>query len=135
MTGKIASDHERGQVDPETLELAPGTMHEAREGWIPSLATEAEIIDALEKAFDYRGDVTITRKDGAVVEGYIFDRRAGTSLTKSVVRLFPQDSDEKMTIAYCDIAALAFTGKDRAAGASWEAWVKKWKEKQGKDSL
>jgi hypothetical protein len=84
----------------------------------------------LEKAFDYRGDVTITRKDGSVVEGYIFDRRTGSSLAESFVRLFPKDSSEKMTIAYSDIAGLAFTGKDRAAGASWEAWVKKWNEKR-----
>lgn len=134
MTGKIASEHERRQVDPDALELAPGVKHETREGWIPSLASEAEIFDALEKAFDYRGDVTITRKDGAVIEGYIFDRRAGGSLADSVVRLFPKDSEEKMNLAYSEIAALAFTGKDRAAGASWEAWVKKWKEKKGKDS-
>lgn len=134
MTGKIASEHERSQVDPDALELAPGVKHETREGWIPSLASEAEIFDALEKAFDYRGDVTITRKDGAVIEGYIFDRRAGGSLANSIVRLFPKDSEEKMSLSYSEIAALAFTGKDRAAGASWEAWVKKWKEKKGNGS-
>jgi hypothetical protein len=130
MTGKSASEHQTEHVDPESLELAPGTKHEVLEGWIPSLASEQETVEALEKAFDYRGDVTITRKDGSVVEGYIFDRRTGDSLASSSVRLFPKDSSEKMTIAYTDIAGLAFTGKDRAAGASWEAWVKKWKEKK-----
>src|SRR2546425_241389 len=29
----------------------------------------------------------------------------------------------KLEIAYTDIAALAFTGKDTAAGKSWESWV------------
>jgi hypothetical protein len=130
MTGKSASEHQTKPIDPESLELAPGTAHEVLEGWIPTMASEQETVDALEKAFDYRGDVTITRRDGSVVEGYIFDRRTGASLAESFVRLFPKDSAEKMVIAYSEIAGLSFTGKDRAAGASWEAWVRKWKEKK-----
>ncbi len=130
MTGKSASEHQSPHPDPDSLELAPGTKHENLEGWIPDLASEAETVEALEKAFDYRGDVTITLKNGSTVEGYIFDRRTGASLTESFVRLFPKDSDEKMVIPYSNIAGLAFSGKDRAAGASWEAWVKKWKEKK-----
>ena len=100
------------------------------EGWIPELASEAELRDALEKAFDYRGDVTITRKDGSRVEGYIFDRRNAATLAESVVRLIPQNSREKISIPYSDIAALAFSGRDTAAGKSWEAWVRKYWEKK-----
>jgi hypothetical protein len=85
---------------------------------------------ALEKAFDYRGDVTITRKDGSKVEGYIFDRRSGKTLSDSIVRLYPKDSGEKLAVPYADIAALAFTGRDTAAGKSFEAWVKKYWEKK-----
>jgi hypothetical protein len=125
MTGKAA-----GNVDPDTLELAPGTKHENLEGWAPVLGSDAEVLDALEKAFDYRGDVTINCKDGSVIEGYIFDRKTGATLAQSWVRLFPKDSQEKLSIAYSEIAGLTFTGKDRAAGASWEAWVKKWNEKK-----
>ena len=125
MTGKAA-----GNVDPDTLELAPGTKHENLEGWVPTLGSDAEVLDALEKAFDYRGDVTITCKDGSVIEGYIFDRKTGSTLAQSSVRLFPKDSPEKLSIAYSEIAGLTFSGKDRAAGASWEAWVKKWNEKK-----
>ncbi len=98
------------------LEVVDGRDHEKIEGWIPELATEAELRDALEKAFDYRGDVTITRKDGSRVEGYIFDRRNGATLADSVVRLIPQNSAQKISIPYSDIAALAFTGRDTAAG-------------------
>jgi hypothetical protein len=118
------------QLDPDSLELAPGTEHQNLEGWTPVLGSDAEVLDALEKAFDYRGDVTIQCKDGSVVEGYIFDRRTGASLAESWVRLFPKDSAEKRSIAYSEIAGLTFSGKDRAAGASWEAWVKKWNEKK-----
>jgi hypothetical protein len=112
------------------LEVVDGRERDQIEGWIPELATEAELRDALEKAFDYRGDVTITRKDGSRVEGYIFDRRNGATLADSVVRLIPQNSAEKISIPYSDIAALAFSGRDTAAGKSWEAWVRKYWEKK-----
>ncbi len=116
--------------NPDDLEVAPGTIHEKLEGWVPTLASDDEIRTAMEKAFDYRGDVTITKKDGTSIEGYIFDRKPGKSLADSHVRLFPKDRDDKISIAYADIAALAFTGRDTAAGKSWETWVKKYQEKK-----
>ena len=112
------------------LEVVDGRQREQIEGWVPELASEAELRDALEKAFDYRGDVTITRKNGEKVEGYIFDRRSALTLSESVVRLIPQNSPTKLSIPYSDIAALAFSGRDTAAGKSWEAWVKKYWEKK-----
>jgi hypothetical protein len=114
----------------DSLEVAPGFKHEKLEGWVPELAGEEEIRQALEKAFDYRGDVTITRKDGSKVEGYIFDRRTGKTLADSAVRLFPKDADQKVSIPYSEIAVLAFSGRDTAAGKSFEAWVRKYWEKK-----
>jgi len=114
----------------ETLEVAPGRMREAVEGWLPDLATEQELREALEKAFDYRGDVTLTTKDGKKIEGYVFDRMSGPTLAASFVRILPKDSNQRQKIAYADIAALAFTGRDPAAGKSWEAWVRKYWEKK-----
>ena len=64
------------------------------------------------------------------VEGYVFDRRTGKTLADSAVRLFPKDSDRKIAIGYSEIAALAFTGRDTAAGKSFEAWVRKYWEKK-----
>ena len=116
--------------DVDALEVAPGFAHEKLEGWVPELASDEEVRQALEKAFDYRGDVTITRKDGSKVEGYVFDRRPGKSLQDSAVRLFPKDSDKKISISYAEIAALAFSGRDTAAGKSFEAWVRKYWEKK-----
>src|ERR1700731_3630068 len=113
MTGKASGhiDHEAAQavphVNPDALEVPPGTAHEQPEGWIPQLASDEEIRVALEKAFDYRGDVTITRKDGTKIEGYLFDRRGAATLKESVVRLYPRNSNEKISISYSDIAALA----------------------------
>lgn len=108
-----------------------GTIHENLQGWVPSLASDEEIRLAFEKAFDYRGDLTITLKDGQKIEGYIFDRKADTALLREcTVRLMPKDGSGKVTVHYSDIAALAFTGKDTAAGKSFEAWVKKYKERK-----
>ena len=117
-------------ADVDTLEVVSGTVHEAIEGWIPDLASEDDLRQALEKAFDYRGDVTITRKDGTKAEGYIFDRQTGPTLAESRVRLMPKDSNARIAIPYNVIAALAFTGRDTAAGKSFEAWIKKYWEKK-----
>jgi len=117
-------------TDADKLEVAPGTQHENLEGWIPQLASEEETRVALEKAFDYRGDVSITLKNGTKVDGYIFDRRTGTTLADSLVRIYPANSTEKLNIPYSDIAALAFSGRDTAAGKSYEAWVRKYWEKR-----
>ena len=141
MTGPRHADrpsHTEGSpLNPDTLEVAPGTIHESVQGWVPKLATEEELRIALEKAFDYRGDVTLTLKDNSRIEGYLFDRVTGPSLTTSFVRVLPKDSTQKLRIAYADIAALAFTGRDTAAGKSWEAWVGKYWEKKatGKGDL
>ncbi len=121
---------QRGTTNPEELEVAPGRERENLEGWIPELATDEEIRLAFEKAFDYRGDVTVTLKNGERVEGYIFDRRTGKTLADSSVRLYPKAGTQKVSICYAEIAALAFTGRDTAAGKSWEAWMQRYREKK-----
>ena len=134
MTGPRHADrpsHTEGSpLDPDALEVAPGTIHESVQGWVPELASEEELRIALEKAFDYRGDVTLTLKDHSKIEGYIFDRITGPSLSTSYVRVMPKDASQKLKIAYAEIAALAFTGRDTAAGKSWEAWVRKYWERK-----
>jgi hypothetical protein len=114
----------------DELEVVPGFERENLQGWIPQLATEADVRAVIEKAFDYRGDVTITRKNGPEITGYLFDRRIGPTLATSVVRLMLAASNERPSIPYSEIAAIAFTGRDTAAGKSYEAWVKKYWEKR-----
>ena len=126
MTGKESGHH----LDPDALEVVPGAKRQQMEGWVPDLANENELREALEHAFDYRGDVLITKKDGTKVEGYVFDRRTGSGLQDSVVRVLPKDGGSKTNVSYADIAALAFTGRDMAAGKSWENWVKQYWEKK-----
>jgi hypothetical protein len=114
----------------ETLEVAPGFEHQNLEGWISELASEDDLRQALEKAFDYRGDVTLTLKSGERVEAYIFNRLPGATLADSYLQYFTPSANDKRRVSYADIARLEFSGKDRAAGKQWEAWVKKYNEKK-----
>ena len=110
----------------EDQELAQGREREELQGSVPSLATDEERRVAFEKAFDYRGDVTLTLRDGSVVNGYVFDRRTGATLEESAVRVIPANERTKLSIPYSEIAALQFSGRDTAAGKSFEAWVRKY---------
>ena len=114
----------------EALEVAPGFAHENLEGWIPELAGEDELRQALEKAFDYRGDVTLTLKNGERIEAYIFNRQTGATLAESFVQYFTPSAPEKRKVSYAEIARLEFSGKDRAAGKHWEDWVEKYNQKK-----
>jgi len=119
-----------GLLNPDEMEHAAGREREVLEGWIPNLATEGEVREALEKAFDYRGDITLTLKGGQRVEGYLFDRRPGADLQTSTVRIIPNQEKTRVSIAYSEIAALTFSGRDTAAGKTFDAWVKKYQEKK-----
>jgi hypothetical protein len=129
-TQEAAKLDQLAHESPDEMEIAAGREREQLEGWVPELAGDAEVREALEKAFDYRGDITITRKDGSKVQGYLYDRRTGKTLADSVVRMMPSDGAGRVNIAYSDIAALAFSGRDTAAGKTFEAWVKKYWEKK-----
>jgi hypothetical protein len=118
------------RVSADEMEIAAGREREQLEGWVPELASEDEVREALEKAFDYRGDITLTRKDGSQVQGYLFDRRTGATLADSFVRIISANEKTRLNIAYSEIAALAFTGRDNAAGKTFDAWVKKYWEKK-----
>jgi len=114
----------------EALELTPAAEREKLEGWVPTLASDEDLRQALEKAFDYRGDVTLTLKSGERIEAFIFNRRTGATLADSFVQYFTPGAPEKRSLSYAEIARLEFSGKDRAAGKHWEDWVKAYSEKK-----
>jgi hypothetical protein len=113
---------------PTTTTPPAPTLH----GLIATRDDEKALIAALEQAFDYRGDVTLTLTSGTPVTGYIFDRRSGSTLAESTVRLLPADGTAKATIKYSDIAKLEFTGKDAAHGKTFENWMKRYVEARTK---
>ena len=114
----------------EALEVAPGFAHENLEGWIPELASEEDLRQALAKAFDYRGDVTLTFKSGERIEAFIFNRISGATLADSYLQYFTPTAPDKRKVSYAEIARLEFSGKDRAAGKHWEDWVEKYNQKK-----
>ncbi len=120
----------------EALELAPGTEHENLEGWVPELATDDDLRQALGKALDYRGDVTLTLKSGErreapeKIEAFIFNCHNGPTLAESWVQYYTPSAPEKRKISYTEIVRIEFSGKDRAAGKHWEDWVKAYNAKK-----
>jgi hypothetical protein len=127
MTAEV---HKFTLAEVDALEVAPGTEHENLEGWVPELASEDALREALEKAFDYRGDITITTKTGEQIEAYVFNRHTGPTLVESWVQYFTPSATDKRKLSYAEIARLDFSGKDRAAGKHWENWVKQYNEKK-----
>lgn len=105
------------------------------QGSVISSANPEALRRALDEAFDYRGDITLHLRDGRTIDGYLFDRRSGSTLESSTVRLIESRStasggEEKTTVAYSDIASLTFSGKDTAAGKTWENWLRRYAEKK-----
>lgn len=119
-----------GAVNVDEIEVVEGRAYENLEGWVPELASDDDLRAALEKAFDYRGDITLTFKSGERVEAYVFNRATGKSLADSYVQYFSSKAPEKRKVSYAEIARIEFSGKDRAAGKHWEDWIKKYSEKK-----
>ncbi|HSB62438.1 MAG TPA: hypothetical protein VLI67_12010 [Vicinamibacteria bacterium] len=103
----------------------------SRHGWRPALDGAAALAQALEAAFDYRGDVTLALADGSEVVGYLYNRDAAAAAP--FVQVFERAGGTR-TIPYAAIQALAFTGRDMAAGQSYEAWRRRRDEGRGASS-
>jgi hypothetical protein len=129
-SGRVGSGSADRETNPDRLEVVSGSERKNLEGSVAKLRTREELDAALDEAFDYRGDILITRKDGSSIEGYVFDRRRGKTSSDCYLRLLPKDGGPRVSVGYDEIAGLAFTGRDMAAGKSWEAWVEHYWEKK-----
>ena len=78
------------KVAADELENAPGTIHENLEGWVPSLATEAEIRAAFEKA-------GIGPEDVGVIQ--LQDTDAGAEVIHLAENGFCADGDQEALVA------------------------------------
>jgi hypothetical protein len=107
---------------PADIKSAPNVRDESLQGAVFTFQSERDRVEGIDKAFDYRGDVTLTLR-GQTIEGYLFNRDASASPPR--VEIFPKGSETAQIIPYADIEAIAFTGKDTADGKSWAAWVAK----------
>jgi hypothetical protein len=111
---------------PSPAEALPGSLQGA--SFDLTTLDDAARLDVLEKAFDFRGDCTLTLRDGRRLAGYIFDRSRAATLAASFVRLMPETSDDKLRVTFADIARVDF-GKDAAHGRTFDAWIKTYVEK------
>jgi hypothetical protein len=117
MTSRESTDHQDHEHDATSPQGRRFVLNET---------DRAEII---ELAFDYRGDVTLTLDDQTRTTGYLFDRRHDVESGITTIRLIEQSTGERLTFPIVRIFAIEFTGKDTAAGKSWEAWVRRYTEK------
>lgn len=98
------------------------------EGTVVELTSPEHRRKAVDLAFDYRGDVTIETLDGKSIEGYIFDR--AHDVPEPYLRILPSDGSGRIKLNLEQLRRLSFSGKDTAAGQSWETWIKKWKREK-----
>ena len=96
--------------------------HSQLEGRVFRPKTPGELAEAVELAFDYRGDITLTLVSGEQVTGYLFNRQS--SGPRPALQIFPVSGGAR-DVPYAEVSAIAFTGEDTASGKSWEAWVAK----------
>jgi hypothetical protein len=108
---------------PADIKSAPVVRATSLQGAAFTIQTEQDRVEAIDKAFDYRGDVTLTLSNGQQMEGYMSNREATAKPPR--VTLYIKGQDQPQVIPYSDITAIAFTGKDPADGKSWENWVNK----------
>ena len=107
---------------PADIKSFTAVPHGSLQNAVFTCTSDQDRREAIDKAFDYRGDVTLTVR-GEQIEGYIFNRDAAAVPPR--IELFAKGSETPQVIPYADIEAIAFTGKDTADGKSWEAWVSK----------
>lgn len=74
--------------------------------------------DLIERAFDYRGFVTLSRRDGSQIVGFVYDRGP------THVELFEADAGARLRIPIADLAHVELTGEDSAAHAQ-EVWERR----------
>jgi hypothetical protein len=86
-----------------------------------------ELEAQIEKAYDFRGHVSIKLKKGETVEGFIFNRHLGTEKIKEepYIEVMLKGSGDKRRLAVAELESIAVTGEDCAAGKSYEDYQKK----------
>ena len=95
---------------------------ESLEGWVPEIGDRVTLEEVIDRAFDYRGNVTVVRADGARLEGYVFNRNRDVSVP--FIQVFDRAGAGPYDILYSDIRTILFTGKDPASGGSYAAWLR-----------
>lgn len=89
--------------------------------------------DAVDAAFDYRGDVTVELRTGQKSIGYLFHR--DWTRGDGVVDILPHSGGVAERILVCDIVRIYFSGKDSASGKNWESWLARVAEAEARGEI
>jgi hypothetical protein len=112
-----AGDRHGFQIGCDTLKLPD----ESLEGWAPEPGADLPLPRIIDLAFDYRGNTTVVKTDGTRLDGYLFNRNADAP--EPFVEMFDATGAGPNRVLYRDIRTIHFTGRDPAAGQSYDAWV------------
>jgi hypothetical protein len=97
------------------------------------LDSSEDVDDVLRQAFDYRGDVTIERRDGSSTVGYLSNLRLDAD--EPWIEIWPRTDDRPTRVSVATLKSIAFTGADPAAGKSWQAWLERVAEAERKGEI
>ena len=103
------------------------------EGWQPQPSAELPLGRIIDLAFDYRGNTTVVTVDGRALEGYLFNRNADAA--EPFIEMFDVDGSGPLRIPYSEIRTIRFTGKDTAAGTSYEAWQQRREQERAAEAV
>jgi hypothetical protein len=99
------------------------TEEKSLEGWVPKISDELPLEEVIERAFEYRGDVTVSRNDGTEIVGFLYNRNRQSA--EPYVEVLDASANSHLTMRYADIKNVVFTGRDTSAGKSFEAWQRR----------
>lgn len=104
----------------------PSAKPNSFEGLTFDITSRAELEHAAHEAFDYRGDVTLTLRNGQVVDGFF----SNYDLKRNQAQVFVKETENLRNsslqiVALDDIIRISFTGADIAFGKSWQDWMTK----------
>ena len=97
------------------------------------MSSEAERRAAVDAAFDYRGDVTLTTSDGRTLSGYVSNRDFDAS--EPFLEIIAVDWQSPQKVPIDRVTGVSFTGVDTAAGKSWDLWLKKVAEAEAQGKI
>lgn len=108
---------------------------ESLQGWEPVIGDEMPVAKVVEIAFGYRGDVSLDLVDGTTIVGYLFNYQSGRIAVgrAPIAEVIQTDTGERLRLPYDQIRAVRFSGRDMAAGQSYEAWQRRREAKAAED--
>ena len=105
----------------------PDGSKDITQGVVLELDDDDSVRMAFEVARDYRGDIEMELNDGSRVLGFVFDVDWEDG---PAVRMDLPANAERKVLRAGEVRRIHLSGRDPAAGKSWENWVRRYAEKK-----